>query len=75
MPSQQIQSLIYQQQQVENPSSPDYSLNENKILLSIDLMMAKKQQQLQWTYFDEEANEIIQKGRNKVAECKQSIYS
>lgn len=42
-----MQSLIYQQQQQENLNSPDYSLNENKILLSIDMMMAKKQQQLQ----------------------------
>lgn len=48
VPSQQMQSLIYQQQQQqENLNSPDYSLNENKILLSIDMMMAKKQQQLQ----------------------------
>lgn len=46
VPSQQMQSLIYQQQQQESPNSPDYSLNENKILLSIDMMMAKKQQQL-----------------------------
>lgn len=52
VPAQQLQSPLYQQQQVttnnENQQNPpDYSLNENKILLSIDLMMAKKQQQLQ----------------------------
>lgn len=49
VPTQQLQSLIYQQQQVStnNENSTDYSLNENKILLSIDLMMSKKQQQLQ----------------------------
>lgn len=49
VPSQQLQSIIYQQQQTntninENQNSPDYSLNENKILLSIDLMMSKSKQ-------------------------------
>lgn len=49
VPSPQMQSIIYQQQQQTQPSSNEtnYPLNENKILLSIDLMMAKKQQQLQ----------------------------
>lgn len=53
VPSSQLQSLIYQQQQGQqissqnNENTTNYSLNENKILLSIDLMMAKKQQQLQ----------------------------
>jgi len=55
VPKSQLQSLIYQQQQqtqqqvstTEAQNSTDYTLNENKILLSIDLMMAKKQQQMQ----------------------------
>ena len=63
VPSQQQQShsIIYQQQQHTNNehcelketknasmlNNYNYLLNENKILLSIDLMMATKQQQLQ----------------------------
>lgn len=51
VPGTQYQTLIYQQQQHvsttnEAQNSPDYSLNENKILLSIDSTIAKKQQQL-----------------------------
>lgn len=49
-----IQSVIYQQQAIDATRSAsnttnnyNYLLNENKILLSIDLMMATKQQQLQ----------------------------
>lgn len=49
VPSPQMQSIIYQQQQQTQPLSKEtgYPINENKILLSIDLMMSKKQQELQ----------------------------
>lgn len=48
-----VQSIIYQQQQDTSVRSPvqqsnlNYSLNENKIFLSIDMMMANRQQQYQ----------------------------